>query len=81
MKEFFGQYDLLGKPVLVEPKGRITVLNDKFTKHIVNEVHDGVDLVFDGLVGINSLICRLIKLRDDMIAIEAATRQNQMKGE
>ena len=67
MKEFFGQYDLLGNPVYVEPRGRITVLNDKFTKCVINEVDDGVDLVFDGYVGINSLICRLIRLRDDMI--------------
>lgn len=67
MKEFFGNYDLLGKPVYEDIHGRIFIPSTKHVVHHINHMDNGVDLVFHGLEGINELIFRLTMLRNDMV--------------
>lgn len=82
MAEFFGQYDLYGKPKYEDIYGRISIRSTKYIVHQLNLVDDSVDLLFHGLDGINELICQLTRLRDDMVEkAMGCTIQIDKKGE
>jgi hypothetical protein len=79
-KEFFGDYDIFGKPVYEDIHGRISIPKTRHTEGFVNRVDGSVDIIFHGLTGINSLIYQLTLLRNEML--EKATACNvETKGE
>lgn len=69
-QEFFGEHDLFGNARMMEPHGKISIPLDGRIKYSVSPVYNSVDLVFNGLSGIEELIGRLTILRNDMIRLK-----------
>ena len=66
-RKYFGRFDLCGNPAYDDVHGRIFIPSTKHVVHHINHLDNGVDLVFNGLTGINALIFQLTRLRDDMV--------------